>query len=44
VHALAKFKNTIIESARKSASRYEEADELLKRYVSRHFTKESRSC
>jgi hypothetical protein len=38
-NTMGKFKNVLIETARKSLSKHEEAEFLLKRYVDRHFCK-----
>lgn len=42
-HALAKFKNIVIETARKSLTKSEEAEFLLRKYVNRHFRQAVRS-
>lgn len=42
-HALTKFKNIVIETARKSLTKSEEAEFLLRRYVNRHFRQGVRS-
>lgn len=42
-HALTKFKNIVIETARKPLSKSEEAEFLLRKYVNRHFRQGVRS-
>jgi hypothetical protein len=43
-HKGVKFKNALIETARKSMSKQQQAKLLLKKYVNHHFNRAIRSC